>query len=90
MLVPRASLFTTGLILGIVMSWALGIAYLSVLDLEAGSLAIPLGLTAVASSLLMRQERLRWIGFGLLAGAVIETLFFVWLFAEWSRGLEGL
>lgn len=87
--VRSVSLFATGLVLGILVSWALGLAYLSLLELERGSLAVPLALTAVPAVILLRQHRFRWVGLGILAGAVIQTAFFIWLFAQWAGGLDG-
>lgn len=85
----NALFFTSGFVAGALLSWALGIAYLSLLHLEPGSLAVPLALAAALAILLIRIERFRWIGFGVLAGAAVDTAFFFYLFSTWSRGLEG-
>ncbi len=86
----RTVLFVGGLILGALLTWVLMLAYLSVLDGVRGSLAVPLAVSVVAAVLVARRHRFRSLAVGLFAGAALETAFFVWLFAEFSRGLEGL
>lgn len=39
---------------------------------------------------LAARPRTRAIGVGIVVGVVAEALFFLWLFGEFSRGLDGL
>ena len=74
-----------GLILGAIVSWALAIAY-STLNIEHGLLAVPLAVVIAVGVWLWRRQPLRPLVAGFVAGAAIETAFFLWLFAELPRG----
>jgi hypothetical protein len=67
---------------------ALALAYS--FGIKRGLLAIPFALVAIGGIALFRRPILRPLAFGFIAGAAIETAFFLLLFTQPSRGLKGL
>ncbi len=55
-----------------------------------GGLAIPFVVTVGIAAVLGRRDALRTFSLAAVVGAVVETAFFLWLFAGFSRGLDGL
>ena len=74
----------TGMILGGLVAWVLGLAYVSMFDGARGDLVIPFALVLVGALAFAGRPHLRPFSIGLIVGAGIETAFFFLLFSQLS------
>lgn len=80
----RASLtFVAGIVVGSVASWCLGLLRTATVPWERGMLAVPLLVVATGAYIVARRSA-RVLAVGLISGAVLETLFFLYLFNTWG------
>ena len=84
---PRKTLFALGgFVAGLVVTNVFSLLFLSLFGATIGEFIVPLALTMVLGILAAKWQL--QFGVAMMAGALVETLFFIWLFHEFSRGLD--